>query len=246
MKTGFPEFFKAIRALCFPPVCLACKAPLPAMLDFLFCEECAKKIEPVNEPLCTCCGRSFPFAAGGNHLCSYCLTHTRHFSQARALVLYQDPIRQAILSLKYSGKTVALATFNQLFMHHPLSRQLTIPDLILPVPLHAKRLRERGFNQALFLAQAFFPEHKNLIYPDLLVRTRPTVSQTGLSGTDRRRNVRKAFLVRDPEKVKEKTVLLVDDVFTTGTTVNECAQTLKKAGCREVQVLTLARVKEFD
>lgn len=245
MKTGFPEFCKAIRALCFPPVCLACKKALPGIQDFLFCKDCAEKIEPVTEPLCNCCGRPFPHAAGGNHLCSYCLTHTRHFNRARALVHYQDPIRQAIHSLKYGGKTVPLATFYQLFATHPIFQQQEIPDLILPVPLHAKRLKERGFNQALFLAQAFFPQYKKRIYPDLLRRTRETTPQTGLAGADRRRNVRKAFLVRDPEKVKDKTVLLVDDVFTTGTTVNECAQTLKRAGCGEVQVLTLARVKEL-
>lgn len=245
MKTGLPELINALKALCFPPVCLACKLALPARREFLFCAACAERIETIVEPLCTCCGRPFPSAAGGNHLCSLCLTNIWHFSQARALILYEDPVRQAIHSFKYSGKMAALHTFGLLYQANQRIQKDHPPDLILPVPLHGKRLRERGFNQALLLAQAFFPLHRPRIRPDILMRTRATTPQTGLSGDDRRRNVRKAFEVRERQHLAGKTVLLVDDVFTTGTTVNECAKVLRQAGCLEVRVLTLARVREM-
>lgn len=121
-------------------------------------------------------------------------------------------------------------------------QDLAEAELILPVPLHKSRLRERGFNQALVLAELFFPEHKKRIATTLLVRSQKTTPQTCLSGNERRKNLKKAFTISRPELVKDRSVILIDDVFTTGTTLNECAKTLKKHGARSVQALTLARV----
>lgn len=118
-------------------------------------------------------------------------------------------------------------------------------DYILPVPLHLKRLRHRGFNQALVLARAFFPEAKRKIVADLLLRHRWTDPQTGMSGSQRRENLRDAFGVACRQKIKNRRILLIDDVFTTGSTVNECARALNAAGAAQVQVFTLARVREF-
>lgn len=115
--------------------------------------------------------------------------------------------------------------------------------MIVPVPLHPSRLQERGFNQALLLAWAFFPKDQRVI-SNLLIRSRSTAPQTGFSGAARRTNLKNAFTVVKPYRLTGKKVLLVDDVFTTGTTVNECARVLKKAGAAEVMVLTLARVTE--
>lgn len=113
----------------------------------------------------------------------------------------------------------------------------------MPVPLHVTRLRERGFNQAHLLARAFFPQQTNRIEATLLERTKKTEPQTRMSGAERRKNLKNAFRVNKPAMVFGKTVVLVDDVFTTGTTVNECARTLLRGGAKEVQVLTLARVE---
>jgi ComF family protein len=115
-------------------------------------------------------------------------------------------------------------------------------DLILPVPLHPGRLRQRGFNQSLLLARYFGRKHSIPLDFTALQRSRPTPPQTQLSGSQRQTNVRGAFQVRRPEGVSEKRILLIDDVFTTGATVRECAKVLLGAGAKQVDVLTLARV----
>ncbi len=114
------------------------------------------------------------------------------------------------------------------------------PDIILPVPLHISRLRSRGFNQALLLARVCFPEWQGKIQPDLLHRHKPTIPQTSLSGKARRNNLKGAFSVSDPGLVAGRKILLIDDVFTTGATLNECAKTLSKAGAAEIEAFTLA------
>lgn len=119
------------------------------------------------------------------------------------------------------------------------------PDLILPVPLHIRRLRWRGFNQSLLLAKTCFSTWKEKIHPDLLQRHRATIPQTQLDGADRRSNLAGAFSLRDPEAVRDKRVLLVDDVFTTGSTLRECAEILSKAGAGKIIAFTLARTAIF-
>ncbi|MBI5556992.1 MAG: ComF family protein [Deltaproteobacteria bacterium] len=123
-------------------------------------------------------------------------------------------------------------------------QDLISPDRIIPVPLHMNRLRQRGFNQSLLLARAFFPDQRNKIIKTALRRQRDTIAQTGLTGLSRRKNLRDAFVVEKKDDVSGKKILLIDDVFTTGTTVNECARVLKQAGAERVDVLTLARVAE--
>ncbi|MGV1100569.1 double zinc ribbon domain-containing protein [Thiovibrio sp. JS02] len=239
MKT----FLGSLLDLFFPPSCLSCEAPLSSSRNIQFCADCYSRLSFIHSPLCPRCGRLFSNAAGGDHLCSACLTKKIHFSAARALLLYEEPLKKIIHRLKYQGKTSCLRSISLLKDAHPLPARFAGVDLILPVPLHKKRLGERGFNQALLLAECFFPRDKRL-KRDLLVRPRETAPQTGFSGRERRRNLRDAFAVPKPAAVAGKRILLIDDVFTTGTTVNECARTLKKAGAGEVLVLTLARVRE--
>ncbi len=117
----------------------------------------------------------------------------------------------------------------------------SVPDLIFPVPLHKSRLRQRGFNQALLLAGSCFPRWRNSIVADGLLRVRATVPQTDLDGAGRRKNLKGAFALKDPDMVRGKTVLLVDDVFTTGSTVRECSRVLQAGGAERVEIFTLAR-----
>ncbi len=243
-EPGRQNIYQGFLDLLFPPRCLSCDVRLPYRSNPLFCGDCYTIIDFVREPLCSCCGRHFPKAAGGNHFCSLCLRRKRHYSSARAVVHYNDPMVHPIHSLKYNGKTAGLSSFSVLkkSLHH--LKDMEKQDVIIPVPLHKKRLRERGFNQALLLARAFFPNLKNKIKPMLLERHRYTDPQTGMDGAARRKNLKNAFRVKYPDTIKVKNILLIDDVFTTGTTVNECSKTLKRAGAKDIQVLTLARVKE--
>ncbi|MEE4241055.1 MAG: hypothetical protein V2I36_06290 [Desulfopila sp.] len=119
-------------------------------------------------------------------------------------------------------------------------------DVFVPVPLFPGKLKQRGLNQALLLARLFFPSESKNIFTDVLVKTRQTVSQTELDAFGRRKNLRGAFAVKRPDIIHNKKICLVDDIYTTGTTVSECAATLQKAGASEILVLTLMRVRVFQ
>lgn len=236
-------FVKSILDLLLPSFCLACEKPLGPTPDLLFCPDCLERLRFIQSPICPCCGRVYLVAAGGDHHCGACLTTPRHFTRARAVFLYEEPLKKVVHRFKYQGKTACLPSFARLARNLPYLVEMEEADLIVPVPLHPTRLKERGFNQALLLARAFFPKDRR-ITTDLLIRARPTAPQTGFSGAARRTNLKNAFAVVKPDRLSGKKILLVDDVFTTGTTVNECARVLKKAGAAEVMVLTLARVTE--
>jgi ComF family protein len=240
---GLLPLLKGIKDLCFPAACLACGTRLPNSSLPLFCVSCRQELTFPESPLCSCCGLPFPSAGGEDHLCSICLKG-RHFSRARALFLYAPGIAHAIHGWKYGRNMAALASFGFFFTARQSSLALKPFDLIIPVPLHPARLRQRGFNQAQLLARALFPERRKALFCFLLERQRATPAQTGLTGELRRRNVKGAFMVNAPEKVAGRAILLVDDVLTTGATVEECAKILVRAGARDVQVLTLARVAD--
>ncbi|NTV15498.1 MAG: ComF family protein [Desulfobulbaceae bacterium] len=240
----FTDLRIALAELLFPSSCLACQGQVPPGTLPMFCPECLAQIELVSGPLCPGCGRQFPKAAGGAHYCGLCLSGHYHFERARAVALYTEPFSHVIHRFKYRGKTHGLPSFSALLARLPEPPLREPPELILPVPLHDRKLRQRGFNQAVLLARAFFPRDRQRIKTDLLLRQLNTDPQTSLSGQARRQNLKNAFKVRKPEQVRGKMIVLVDDVFTTGTTVNECARVLKKAGARRVEVLTLARVRE--
>ncbi|MBW2466183.1 MAG: ComF family protein [Deltaproteobacteria bacterium] len=234
-------FWEILRDIFFPERCLSCSKGLQGRRTVSFCSACHEDIRIIREPYCTVCGKPFIKSAGGNHLCGYCIKKSWNFSRARAAVYYEGPIAEAVRIFKYNGKMYGLDTFTALIPGNTLKSISQESDLIVPVPVHPKRLRKRGFNQALVLARKFFPESRNKIDPHVLERCQWTMSQAGLSGAERRGNVRNAFRVLQREKIKNKKILLVDDVFTTGATVNECARILKKNQAAEIEVFTFAR-----
>jgi ComF family protein len=155
------------------------------------------------------------------------------------VAFYDGPVLEAIHRLKYQRQLIYARFLGRLLAASPAARLVAEADLLAPVPLHPRRLRHRGFNQALLLAQAF-PEVP--LEREVLVRRRPTLPQVRLNPQERLTNVRGAFDVPDPAPVSGKTVVLVDDVYTTGATVKECARALLQAGAGRVEVLTAARV----
>ncbi|ADH86678.1 ComF family protein [Desulfurivibrio alkaliphilus] len=243
--------FAACQDILFPSSCLGCRAPLPASRLPLFCPPCRQQFQWLNSPLCPACGRPWPAGAGEDHLCGPCLQKPPLFQRARAAVVYRDPVAAAIQACKYQGDLAALSSLAALALHSPAldaTRSAAIAasgyDFIVPVPLHLKRLRQRGFNQALLLARSIFTAQQGKIRFDLLSRERMTQPQTGMTGSQRRRNLKGAFVAPQPAMVRKRSLLLVDDVFTTGATVNECAKVLRQAGAARVDVFTLARVRE--
>lgn len=234
------HFLEPLQELLFPSYCLECDRRLPCREVPLLCGDCLTHIDYINSPGCSCCG--IPFHTGRDHLCGLCLKNTFAFDLARSAVHYREPVTSLISSLKFHGTLTGLATLAHLARSAPGRGELAEPDMILPVPLHIHRLRERKFNQALTISRACFPEFKQRIIPDLLLRHRATPPQTTLNGAERRRNLSWAFSLRNPEHIQGKNILLVDDVLTTGSTVNECAKLLRKAGAMRIEVFTLARV----
>lgn len=231
----------ALLDILFPACCLGCGGGLAGRQPLAFCQDCIAQVCLINAPCCTCCGKPFDKAAGASHYCSRCLAKPYHYNQARAVVKYLPPVARAVQDFKYRYRTAGLSTFANLLNIHLQHSPLPEVDVIVPVPLHKKRLQQRGFNQALVLARKFFPQDLKKIAPLALERRAYTQPQTGLNRAARNRNVKNAFAVRQPDSVCNKKVLLVDDVYTTGATVNECARILIRNRALQVNVLTLAR-----
>ncbi len=223
-----------------PRLCVFCGAPVGVEAAVAVCPECEGQISWVDSPLCPRCGAVFISREGVDHLCRDCQQDPPPFTRARAAAVYDGPAADAIRRLKYSRRLDYLAVMQHWLRRPHCLELIAAADLIVPVPLHVRRLKERGFNQAVLLARAF-PESPLSL--EALTRVRYTAPQAGLKPAERRDNVRRAFQVPRPEVIKDKKVLLVDDVYTTGATVRECAKALLQAGAKQVEVLTVARVR---
>lgn len=231
----FPQFRARLIDLFFPPRCVGCNRA-----GFVYCPHCAQAVAPVVEPICAHCGRPQPQPTD---FCSTCRGGERDaFSLIRVATLYGDPLRGAIHALKYSGQPELAPLLARYLiavaLQPPWLDILPTIDGVIPVPLHAQRLAERGYNQSALLAAAL-AQHRGLVLTESwLRRERETRSQVGLNGAERRQNVAGAF--RADPAVAGKRLLLVDDVFTTGTTLTECAQALRLAGAAAVYGLALS------
>lgn len=228
-----------------PPLCLGCHAIVdtPGSL----CAPCWAKVGWLAPPLCTCCGLPFEFDPGlgapDDLRCAACLRDPPAFARARAVFRYDEASRNLILAFKHADRIHAAPAFGQ-WLARAGGEVLQSADIVAPVPLHWLRLAWRRYNQAALIARTAADAAGRRCVPDLLVRRRRTPSQGELGRAARRRNVRRAFAVRPGHEgtVTGARILLVDDVFTTGATVEECSRTLLAAGAASVDVLTLARV----
>ncbi len=223
-----------------------------ALMARHMCPECASAFTPVDSPLCLTCGAVFKSRNTTDHVCGECRRVPKFFRSARAAGIYERSLMTVLQQLKYGGRielagplgALLLAAFSKWHDRDAV-------DMVAPVPLHDRKQRQRGFNQTWLMirnwcrpekdGRVFFPSGK--IYRSLLIRTRPTRSQTTLSRRERLENVRGAFALPDAACVRDRSVLLVDDVYTTGATVNECARVLMAGGAARVDILTAARVR---
>ena len=220
----------------FPRACPACGAPPQPPEPF--CPQCLAQIEPAPPETCPRCGRPGP-----GQPCPACRSHPPAFQQARWLARHQGSLAQAVRDFKYRRRWVSGVELGRYLARHTPPAWLEGVELVVPVPLHRRRLMTRGFNQALVLARSLARRHGLELAARLLTRRRHTRPQVGLDPQERRQNVRGAFSVPPGGKpqLQNKRVLLMDDVFTTGATADQCAQTLMQAGARQVSVLTLVR-----
>jgi ComF family protein len=239
---ALPKFDRlgAIASLLYPPVCVICRANVRAS-EYL-CDQCEAKVVHIVAPFCQKCSEPFEGAIIGEFTCANCAHRTIHFDAAVAAYRSRGIVRQIIHDFKYG---------REIYLRQPVARWLRVAlddarlrgcrfDLIIPVPLHPTRQRERGFNQASLLAE-LLSAHVSIQFKPVLERIRYTTTQTALDRAERMENLHNAFRLRKNMDVRGLRVLLIDDVLTTGSTLSECARILKRAGAISVHAATAAR-----
>jgi ComF family protein len=209
------------------------------------CQSCWDSVKLIEAPFCSVCGYAFPSKAisGEGALCGACRRELYRFDVARAWAPFQGSVKEIIHQLKYGcHPSLARPLAVRLASAYAADRHRLQADWLIPVPLHPARMRERGFNQSSEIARHLSRIVGVALARHWLLRTRPTKVQAGLTRRERRRNVSGAFEMSKSAEVRGRAVLVIDDVFTTGATLNECARILRESGAARIAVLTIARV----
>ena len=250
-----PEVLNFFLDIIFPPKCFKCGFSLIGLDSSSICPSCFKKVSLINPPFCDTCGKPFYFEYDlpleGGYRCGNCRTEKHYFDKARSLGKYDGVFKQALICYKYKGRKELLKDFIKICLQ-PQNNYSFIPmkkgvdktggiDLILYVPLYKNKLRTRGFDQAFLIAKEISKLSNIPLKADFLFKKKETPPQAALKKQIRIKNLKGAFDVRDRSFLEGKNVLLVDDVITTGVTVNECSKVLKQNGTNKVEVFTLAR-----
>lgn len=231
---------RALASLFYPPICTICAANVGH--EEYLCDACNSKLAPVVAPFCQTCSEPFSGAIDGAFTCANCAHRTLEFESAIAVYRSRGIIRRVLHDFKYG---------RQIYLRHLVGSWLDAAfeddrlrgqsfDLLVPVPLHPARQRERGFNQAALLAE-IVGKNRTIPCRMALERVRYTTTQTAFDRAERMENLHNAFRLRKKMNVRELRVLLIDDVLTTGATLSECARVLKKAGASVVYAATAAR-----
>ncbi len=224
----------------FPANCMACNVAVAKM--GAICAECFTQMQVMQPPECSKCGEPFAFNSGDCLTCDACAAHPPTYDCAKSLWAYDDYSGKIIKRFKFGDKTANAPHLAEMLAHRG-AEMIAVADIIAPVPLHFKRLRERRYNQAAILCAHICKNHQTKLRQDLLIRTRYTTPQTELPFAKRQENVQGVFRV-NPKYARHlsgKTILLIDDVLTTGSTMNACAKALKNEDALSVYVLTLTK-----
>lgn len=241
LAAGVAGAFATLLDWVYPRQCYCCGAPLTGRSGRLLCRECFRHLASrrLTGRGCATCG--LPLSGGPADVCGYCQQYPRRFDLARAVCPYGSPMGDLVRSFKFDGAYfIGPVVIDSVAKLGWLPPEICEADAVAPVPLHPRRRRERGYDQALILARALARRGRWKLLPDALRRVRYTDSQKHLSPPERAQNVRGAFEAGSTS-VEGLHVLLVDDVVTTGATASECAGVLKKAGAARVSVFSLAR-----
>ena len=237
LPSVFREIFETAVVFLYPAKCRVCDDFLGVASMPYICADCWQDIQFLEPPWCDICG-----TPDVNGLCDACATSPPRYGQLRTVALYQTTLQEAIHLFKFEKKKVFVRHLIQLINAHiPADCDIATYDFILPIPIHKKRLRERGFNQATLLADGIAAAAGVRVLTNTLVRKRHTIAQSSLDKEARQQNIVGAFDVREPDIIRGKRLLVIDDVFTTGATIREAVSELWTADPAEIDVLTLAR-----
>lgn len=256
MKRGAGKFIQraardlgdGLLGLIYPRACYGCEAVM-AEQEGRLCEDCITQLRPITRPFCEVCGQPFSGDLMDGFQCSNCVDRALQFDFARAAYQSRDIARALVHRFKYNGHFFLASLLGKMLNETLDDPRIAEADdnsewVLVPVPLHARRLREREFNQAKELSREV-ARQRGLKVVNALRRTRYTRSQAMLDRIERLSNLRGAFAIssktRERESIVEKKILLVDDVLTTGATASECARTLSDAGALKVVVITVVR-----
>ncbi len=237
----FVDLVQGLKELVFPDNCFLCRHFLNSRHQEQLCPSCKASIAPNAPPFCLGCARHLEhFSVDG--LCASCRAYPPKYDRSWSVCLYNEPMRNLIHAFKYTNKTGLKKTFDALIqsfvaMYHVPMEEF---EAVAPIPLHPTRLRERGFNQAQILSELISQRYQLSHKPHLLIRQRFTGSQTQLPAKERFTNLEGAFKINPSESKIPESVLIVDDLLTTGATINAAAAALKDAGTSYVGAMTLA------
>ena len=231
------DLYETAITFLYPAECRVCQEFLAVPSIPYICADCWQDIQFLEPPWCDICG-----TPGVKGLCDGCATAPPRYGQLRTVAVYQTTLQEAVQLFKFKKKRGLARHLIQLINAHiPVDCTVATYDFILPIPIHKKRLRERGFNQATLLADGIAKVEGVPVLTDALVRKRHTVAQSSLDSAARQENIVGAFEVRNPDIIFGKRLLVIDDVFTTGATIREAVSELWTADPAEIDVLTLAR-----
>ncbi len=241
LRSGVASTARWLVDVVLPPQCLACRAPVSDMGTL--CSGCWSRLKLIERPYCARLGVPFSYDLGAGALSAEAIADPPPFDRCRAVAVFDDVARQLVHGLKYRDR-LELARWMAGWMVRSGAEVLAEAELVVPVPLHRRRLWSRRFNQSALLARTVAERAGKVLGSSALARIRPTVQQVGLTADERDRNVRGAFRVPLEQKpmVAGRRVLLVDDVYTTGATVRAATRALLRAGATAVDVLIFARV----
>ncbi|HER23534.1 MAG TPA: ComF family protein [Candidatus Atribacteria bacterium] len=242
------EYIKeGLLNLVFPLDCKICEKPIQESKGYSICEDCFKAIELIEHPYCIKCGKPLIlndfFEQNREILCLDCKRKKYSFEFSRSVGVYSKVLKKCIHLFKYYGEKKLAKPLGKLMVEYLLNNDefKNKFDLIIPVPLHKNDIKKRGFNQSALLSITIGDYFSVPVGKNLLIKNKATPFQVNLSKKEREKNILKAFSVEKPKEIIGKNILILDDVFTTGATVEECAKELIKFRANNIFVLTLAR-----
>ena len=234
------SFFKKIVTYLvnylFPSKCFKC---LNYTQEYGLCSMCFNELNFNSKPYCQICGKGFALSIEDNNICGVCITDKPNYDLVRFLLRYDEKSRKIIHAFKYNDR-IYLGKFFTKIIFNQYKEMINSADLICPVPMHKLKRIFRLYNQTQYLGK-FLSDYSNIkMIPDLIVKKIYTNSQTNLKKSARIKNVKNSFAINDKYNIKNQTILLIDDVVTTGSTISECAKILKKSYAKKVIVIAIA------